>query len=45
MEERSLYEQAIDRSDTFIWKTHINMGYYTHFHAAIEMYFLLDGCM
>lgn len=40
-----LYEQVNDVSTTFIWKTHENLGYYPHFHAAVEVYFLLDGTM
>lgn len=40
-----LYEKVNDVNATFIWKKHENLGYNSHFHAAVEVYFLLDGNM
>lgn len=40
---RNLYESLNDRSDTFIWKKHRFLGFYTHFHSAIEICFMLKG--
>lgn len=41
---RTLYEKINDLSDdTFIWKKHAAYGFYTHFHAAVEICFMLKG--
>jgi AraC-like DNA-binding protein/mannose-6-phosphate isomerase-like protein (cupin superfamily) len=41
---RNLYEKLNDlNDDTFIWKKHAARGYYTHFHAAVEICFMLKG--
>lgn len=41
---RNLYEKINDlNDDTFIWKKHAAQGYYTHFHAAVEICFMLKG--
>ena len=41
---KTLYEKINDLSDdTFIWKKHAAYSYYTHFHAAVEICFMLKG--
>ena len=41
---QNLYEKINDlNDDTFIWKKHAAQGYYTHFHAAVEICFMLKG--
>ena len=39
----SLYQTS--QRDVFLWKKHENLGYPTHFHSAMEIYFILDGEM
>lgn len=39
----NLYQTSL--RDTFVWKKHENIGYPTHFHSAIEIYYILDGEM
>ena len=41
--QHELYQPSL--KDTFVWKKHENLGYPTHFHAAMEIYFILDGEM
>ncbi|MBQ4269609.1 MAG: helix-turn-helix transcriptional regulator [Clostridia bacterium] len=41
---RTLYEKINDlNDDTFIWKKHAAYAFYTHFHAAVEICFMING--
>ncbi len=43
--ENNLYERRNDIAETFVWKQHENLGYQSHFHAAMELCFVLQGSM
>ena len=44
-EQKNLYELTNDQADCFIWKQHEHRDFPAHFHAAMEIYFVLTGEM
>ena len=42
---KKLYELEKDQDDCFIWKRHEHRDFPSHFHAAMEIYFVLTGKM
>lgn len=41
--DQYLYEERNDTQDVFILKRHPHASFYTHFHSALELYYVIDG--
>lgn len=39
----NFYEYNRDENDTFLFKQHEHNSYHAHFHAAMEVYYILEG--